>query len=103
PEASWCCGSAGIYSITQREQAALLLERKIKHIVETGARILATANPGCHLQLVNGLRARGLDVEVVHPVTLLARAYRAEANCLLENGRPREPRPMSDQIGGSRK
>ncbi len=95
PEASWCCGSAGIYSITQPEQSALLLERKIKHIVETGARILAAANPGCHLQLVNGLKARGIDVEVAHPVTLLARAYRAEVRCLLENGRPREPEPGS--------
>jgi len=78
PEASWCCGSAGIYSITQPEQSGLLLERKIGHIVETGASILATANPGCHLQLVNGLKARGVSIEVAHPMSLLARAYRNE-------------------------
>jgi len=77
-EASWCCGSAGIYSITQPEQSAKLLERKIGHIVETGASILATANPGCHLQLVNGLKARGVSLEVAHPMSLLARAYRDE-------------------------
>jgi glycolate oxidase iron-sulfur subunit len=78
PEASWCCGSAGIYSITQPEQSAQLLERKVGHILGTGATILATANPGCHLQLLNGLRAKGSKVELAHPVTLLARAYRNE-------------------------
>ncbi len=78
PEASWCCGSAGVYSITQPAQSAQLLDRKVRHVVSTGARILATANPGCHLQIVNGLRESGSLVEVVHPVTLLARAYRNE-------------------------
>ena len=80
PEASWCCGSAGIYNITQPEQSALLLERKLKHIGNTGAVIVATANPGCHLQLVNGLSAAGVKVTVEHPVTLLARAYRRESS-----------------------
>ena len=79
PEASWCCGSAGIYNITQPEQSALLLERKLKHIASTGALVVATANPGCHLQLVNGLTAAGMKVTVEHPVTLLARAYRRES------------------------
>lgn len=82
PEASWCCGSAGVYSITQPEQSALLLDRKVGHILGTGARILATANPGCHLQLANGLRAKGSKVELAHPVTLLARAYRNETKTL---------------------
>ena len=80
PEASWCCGSAGIYNITQPEQSALLLERKLKHIGSTGAIVVATANPGCHLQLVNGLTAAGMKVTVEHPVTLLARAYRRESS-----------------------
>ena len=79
PEASWCCGSAGVYSITQPEQSGQLLERKVRHVLSTGARVLATANPGCHLQILNGLREAGSLVEVVHPVTLLARAYRNEA------------------------
>jgi glycolate oxidase iron-sulfur subunit len=78
PESSWCCGSAGVYSITQPEQSAALLARKVSHIAGTGARWLATSNPGCHLQVANGLRAAGVAVEVVQPVTLLARAYRAE-------------------------
>lgn len=79
PEASWCCGSAGIYNITQPEQSELLLRRKVAHVVGTGASVLATSNPGCHLQLERGLRAAGSSVEILQPVTLLARAYRAES------------------------
>jgi len=78
PESSWCCGSAGVYSITQPAQAADLLERKVRHIVGTGASVLATSNPGCHLQIAGGLRAAGSAVEIIQPVTLLARAYRRE-------------------------
>ncbi|MSU59942.1 MAG: (Fe-S)-binding protein [Pedosphaera sp.] len=77
-EASWCCGSAGIYNLTQPEMAGELLERKIKHIKTTGATVVATANPGCLLQIVNGAAAAGLKLRVAHPVTLLAEAYRAE-------------------------
>jgi glycolate oxidase iron-sulfur subunit len=78
PEASWCCGSAGIYNLTQPEMAGELLDRKIKHIKATGATTVATGNPGCLLQLVNGAAQHGLKLRVVHPVTLLAEAYRAE-------------------------
>ena len=80
PESSWCCGSAGVYNITQPEQASALLGRKIGHIASTGAEILATANPGCHLQILNGLGAAGSPVKVVHPVSLLAAAYRRESS-----------------------
>lgn len=76
PESSWCCGSAGIYNLTQPQMAAELLQRKIKHIKSTGAQVVATANPGCLLQLINGARSSGLDVRIVHPITLLAEAYR---------------------------
>jgi glycolate oxidase iron-sulfur subunit len=79
-ESTWCCGSAGIYNITQPEMAAQLQARKMGHIAATGASIVATANPGCHLQLQNGATKAGLDVEVVHPVSLLARAYRADTH-----------------------
>lgn len=78
PEANWCCGSAGVYSITQPDQARALLERKVAHVRATGASILATANPGCHLQLANGLAADGPAIEIAHPISLLARAYAAE-------------------------
>jgi glycolate oxidase iron-sulfur subunit len=81
PESSWCCGSAGIYNITQPEQSAKLLTRKLTHLATTQAPVVATANPGCHLQLQNGLAAQpGHPCQTVtQPVTLLARAYRAEA------------------------
>jgi glycolate oxidase iron-sulfur subunit len=78
-ESTWCCGSAGIYNITHREMAAELLERKLKNIGATGAEVVATGNAGCMLQLRAGVRARGMGVEVVHAVSLLARAYRLES------------------------
>jgi glycolate oxidase iron-sulfur subunit len=77
-EANWCCGSAGIYNLTQPEMANELLDRKIKHIRSTGATVVATANPGCLLQLINGAAKAGLPLRIVHPITLLAEAYRAE-------------------------
>jgi glycolate oxidase iron-sulfur subunit len=77
PESTWCCGSAGIYNLVQPEMAGDLLERKLKHIRGTGAHTVATANPGCLLQILNGARKEGLTLRVVHPITLLAEAYRA--------------------------
>jgi glycolate oxidase iron-sulfur subunit len=76
PESAWCCGSAGIYNLVQPEMAGQLLARKIKHIRSTGAAIVATGNPGCLLQLINGAKQEGLHLRVVHPITLLAEAYR---------------------------
>lgn len=76
PESSWCCGSAGIYNIIQPEMANELLDRKLRHVKSTGAEVVATGNPGCLLQVVNGARDRQMNLRVVHPVTLLAEAYR---------------------------
>jgi glycolate oxidase iron-sulfur subunit len=78
-ESSWCCGSAGVYSITQPAQAGALLERKVRHIGGTGAEIVAAANPGCQLQIARGLQEAGSAARVVHPVSLLAQSYRREA------------------------
>ncbi|HAB18163.1 MAG TPA: hypothetical protein DCE44_17160, partial [Verrucomicrobiales bacterium] len=75
-ESNWCCGSAGIYNLTQPEMAGQLLERKMAHILATRATVVATGNPGCLLQLINGGRQRGMNLRVVHPITLLAEAYR---------------------------
>jgi glycolate oxidase iron-sulfur subunit len=77
-EATWCCGSAGVYNITQPQTAAWLQQRKLGHLRATGANIVATANPGCHIQLENGFHRAGEKVEIIHPVVLLARAYAAE-------------------------
>jgi glycolate oxidase iron-sulfur subunit len=78
PEANWCCGSAGIYNLIQPEMADALLRRKLGHIRATGATVVATGNPGCSLQLVNGAKQQGWPLRVAHPVTLLAEAYRRE-------------------------
>jgi glycolate oxidase iron-sulfur subunit len=74
----WCCGSAGVYNITQPQMAAKLQERKVRHVAETGASTVATANPGCLLQLESGLRKFSHKVAVRHPISLLAEAYRSE-------------------------
>ena len=80
PESNWCCGSAGIYNITQPEMANKLLQRKINHILETGASVVANGNSGCLLQLINGMKQRNLPIRVVHPITLLAEAYQRQEN-----------------------
>jgi glycolate oxidase iron-sulfur subunit len=79
PESTLCCGSAGVYSLTHPGTATWLRDRKVENALSTGATVIATANPGCQLQIQQGLRARGSDLMVVHPVILLARAYRNEA------------------------
>ena len=81
PESNVCCGSAGIYNITQPEQSAKLLQKKLDNIEKTNMRAVATSNPGCHLQIANGLRQnlKAACQEVTQPVTLLAEAYRNES------------------------
>jgi len=75
PEADWCCGSAGSQLITHYETSLRVLRRKVNNIAGTGAQIVASGCPGCQMQLNTGIRRCGLDVRVVHPVTLLAEAY----------------------------
>jgi glycolate oxidase iron-sulfur subunit len=72
-----CCGSAGIYNITQPGMSAELLESKMSDIQATWAETIATANPGCLLQLEQGVRQSGMRAEVVHVVQLLDAAYGA--------------------------
>jgi len=75
-ESDWCCGSAGIYNLTQPEMSQKLLQRKVDNIVSTGAEAVVTGNPGCLLQIGHGLRDQGYPIEILHPVELLDRAYR---------------------------
>jgi glycolate dehydrogenase iron-sulfur subunit len=75
-ESSLCCGSAGIYNITEPEMAAQLGNRKLDNAMATKADILITANPGCHLQLAGGLRRRGSSIRIRHIVEMLDEAYR---------------------------
>lgn len=68
-----CCGAAGAYFLTQPEMAAALLADKIEALKAGSARILVSSNIGCALHLAVGLKSTGIDIEVLHPVTLLAR------------------------------
>jgi glycolate oxidase iron-sulfur subunit len=79
PGASECCGAAGIYNITQPEMSKRLLDRKVSAIRETAPDVVATGNPGCIVQIQAGVREADLDVEVLHPIELLDRAYASES------------------------
>jgi glycolate oxidase iron-sulfur subunit len=70
-EAHLCCGSAGVYNILQPRLACELRARKVELIRATRARVVATGNIGCLVQLRSGLREAGLDVDVKHVVELL--------------------------------
>jgi glycolate oxidase iron-sulfur subunit len=74
-ESDWCCGSAGIYNLTEPEMATRLLHRKVSHVLATGAEAVVTANPGCILQIQAGLGAHESGVRVMHLVEILDRAY----------------------------
>jgi glycolate oxidase iron-sulfur subunit len=69
-----CCGSAGIYSLVQRDLSTRLLRSKMDDVARTGASVIATANPGCMAQLEAGTRGRALSVRVVHVIELLDEA-----------------------------
>ncbi len=73
-----CCGSAGIYNLTQPEMSRRLLDDKMDDCPATGCDVIATANPGCMLQLELGVRNAASGQEVVHVVELLDRAYGRE-------------------------
>ncbi|MBV9717719.1 MAG: 4Fe-4S dicluster domain-containing protein [Candidatus Eremiobacteraeota bacterium] len=75
-ESAVCCGSAGLYNLTQPEMASRLQRRKVGAIVQTGATVVVTANPGCALQVAAGLRDAGYRASVKHVVELLDEAYR---------------------------
>lgn len=68
-----CCGAAGTYFIDQPEIADTLLQNKITTVKESKAQYLVTSNIGCAMHIANGLYENGIHVEVLHPVTLLAR------------------------------
>ena len=74
-QAELCCGSAGVYNILHPEVASQILSEKMEYARATGAQAIATANPGCLLQLRAGARLYGTGQEVLHVVELLDRAY----------------------------
>lgn len=71
---SGCCGAAGLGFLTQPEQADRLREPKLEAVARRAPQLIVSANIGCALHFAAGLRQRGLEAEVLHPVSLLARA-----------------------------
>lgn len=70
-----CCGGAGIYNLLEPDLSRSVLEEKLRNIQATGAKILATGNPGCQMQIGAGALLAGMDLTVCHPVEMLDRAY----------------------------
>ncbi len=74
-ESSVCCGSAGIYNLTQPEMAARLGKRKTENVIAAGAAIVATANPGCAMQMHTHLSNERSSIRVKHVIEVLDEAY----------------------------
>jgi glycolate oxidase iron-sulfur subunit len=77
PDGEQCCGSAGIYNLVQPRSADAIGLRKAEAVLSTKATLLASANPGCSLQIRRMLEQVGGDVEAAHPVEILDRSIRA--------------------------
>jgi glycolate oxidase iron-sulfur subunit len=75
PESDWCCGAAGTYNLTQPEMSARLAERKLANADKTKPDIVATANAGCLMQLMQHTRETGRPYRIMHPIDLLDAAY----------------------------
>jgi glycolate oxidase iron-sulfur subunit len=73
PDAGRCCGAAGSYMVTHPGNADRLRDAKLDALDGLNVETLATSNIGCALHLAAGLRARGTPIEVIHPITLIAR------------------------------
>jgi glycolate oxidase iron-sulfur subunit len=76
-EGDLCCGSAGVYNLLHPEPAGALGDRKVKNLLATQAQAVVSANPGCLLQLMSGLRRQGLQtMPTFHMVELLDASMR---------------------------
>ncbi len=75
-DAALCCGSAGVYNMLQPEVAEELGRQKAQNLLQTGAKLIASANPGCSLQIQKQLQAQGTEILLLHPIQLLDYAIR---------------------------
>jgi glycolate oxidase iron-sulfur subunit len=71
-----CCGSAGLYMLTEREMSMRILDDRLAEVGATGAGTVVTANPGCMMQLQAGLVRARIPTQVKHVIELLDEAYR---------------------------
>jgi glycolate oxidase iron-sulfur subunit len=74
-----CCGGAGTFSLSNYDLSMKILDKKMASVKESGAKILATGCPTCTMQLNHGLNLHGINCKVMHPVELLATAYRGKS------------------------
>ena len=74
-ESEICCGAAGSYNLTEGEMADQLANRKIKHILGTGAETVIMGNAGCSLQIQAALRQAKSPIWVAHPMEILDLSY----------------------------
>lgn len=79
-QADSCCGGAGSYAFRHPELSTRILENKVAAIKSTEASVLVTSCPSCMLQLGSGLRMAGMDIQVMHPMELMAEALLHEAD-----------------------
>jgi glycolate oxidase iron-sulfur subunit len=70
-DAALCCGSAGVYNMLQPQVAEELGQMKVTNLVNTGAQLIASPNPGCSLQIQKHLGHQGHAMPLVHPIELL--------------------------------
>ncbi|NEP42370.1 MAG: (Fe-S)-binding protein, partial [Okeania sp. SIO2H7] len=77
-DAALCCGSAGVYNMLQPEVADELGEQKVENLLNTGAELIASANPGCSLQIKKHLKLQGKEIILMHPIELLDLSIRGE-------------------------
>ncbi|MFB2897645.1 (Fe-S)-binding protein [Aerosakkonemataceae cyanobacterium BLCC-F50] len=75
-DAALCCGSAGVYNMLQPEVAEELGQQKVTNLLNTGARLIASANPGCSLQISKHLQIQEKEIPIMHPIELLDYAIR---------------------------
>jgi glycolate oxidase iron-sulfur subunit len=77
-DAALCCGSAGVYNMLQPDVADELGKQKVQNLLNTGADLITSANPGCTLQITKHLKLQGKEISVVHPMELLDYSIRGE-------------------------
>lgn len=84
-DAALCCGSAGVYNMLQPEVAESLGDQKVTNLLNTGADLIASANPGCSLQIKKHLQQQGKTVSIFHPMELLDYSMRGVALSTLDS------------------
>ncbi len=88
PNGDQCCGSAGTYNLFQPVAAHEIGERKVDNVTSVGPDIVASANPGCTLQMQSIARERGVTLRAAHPLELLDQSITAACACATKSRSP---------------